>query len=59
LFASGYLQEEPSKPQAMAHIAELKKQRLQDYGFHLEYRTRWLVIEDYSYNAIIPDRAFM
>ncbi|KAI4742985.1 Thioesterase/thiol ester dehydrase-isomerase [Aureobasidium sp. EXF-12298] len=43
----------------MAHIAELKKQRLQDYGFHLEYRTRWLVIEDYSYNAIIPDRAFI
>ncbi|KAG9528744.1 Thioesterase/thiol ester dehydrase-isomerase, partial [Aureobasidium melanogenum] len=25
----------------MAHIAGLKKRRLQDYGFHLEYRTRW------------------
>ncbi|KAI5205174.1 Thioesterase/thiol ester dehydrase-isomerase [Aureobasidium subglaciale] len=25
----------------MAQVAELKKRRLQDYGFHLEYRTRW------------------
>lgn len=29
--------------QIMAQIAELKKRRLQDYGFHLEYRTRWYV----------------
>ncbi|KAI4765441.1 Thioesterase/thiol ester dehydrase-isomerase [Aureobasidium sp. EXF-12344] len=28
-------------PQAMAQVAELKKRQLQDYGFHLEYRTRW------------------
>ncbi|KAI4783329.1 Thioesterase/thiol ester dehydrase-isomerase [Aureobasidium sp. EXF-3400] len=25
----------------MAQVAELKKRQLQDYGFHLEYRTRW------------------
>lgn len=39
---AGFIGENPI-PQIMAQIAELKKRRLQDYGFHLEYRTRWYV----------------
>ena len=38
----------PNKLQ-MAHITDLKKRRLQDYGFNLEYRTRWYVAEEIAY----------